>query len=379
MRDIKKSIILGFGLFAMFFGAGNTLLPSYIGIRVGGAFPLSVLGFVLTGVGLPLLGLLVVIRNEGDYHKIFEPMGEVFFKIYLFISFLLIGPIIAMPRLAATSYEMGVLPVFPNANKLIITFVFFAICLLCSINKSKVVEIIGRYLTPLLIIMLVILIIVGIVSPKADTRSVEVSMPFIYSFLEGYNTLDAVASIVFAKLIYDTVKNEKNRMGISVKASIVAAICLTVVYAGLVYLGNRIPVADGLNLSRSELIMNITNKLLGKLGIYALIIIIILACVTTAIGLISSVSNFFNELSKNKLGYNRIAIIITFVSFLIAQLGVDDIINLSVPVLCVFYPVLIIILILNVFKGKIITNKIIRISTYLVLILAIIYQLKNFI
>ena len=227
--------------------------------------------------------------------------------------------------------------------------------------------------------MLVILIIVGIVSPKADARSTEVSMPFIYSFLEGYNTLDAVASIVFAKLIYDTVKNEKNRMGISVKASIVAAICLTVVYAGLVYLGNKIPVADGLNLSRSELIMNITNKLLGKLGIYALIIIIILACVTTAIGLISSVSNFFNELSKNKLGYNKIAIIITFVSFLIAQMGVDDIINLSVPVLCVFYPVLIIILILNVFKGKIITNKIIRISTYLVLILAIIYQLKNFI
>ena len=79
----------------------------------------------MTGVGLPLLGLLVVIRNEGDYHKIFEPMGEVFFKIYLFVSFLLIGPIIAMPRLAATSYEMGVLPVFPNANKLIITFVFF--------------------------------------------------------------------------------------------------------------------------------------------------------------------------------------------------------------------------------------------------------------
>ena len=129
-----------------------------------------------------------------------------------------------MPRLASTSYEMGILPIFPNANRLVVTAIFFLIALILSINKSKVVERIGEYLTPLLILTLVILIFVGIISVKGDNETVIVARPFIFSFAEGYNTLDAIASVIFAKMIYDTVKNEENPMKISIRASLILSL-----------------------------------------------------------------------------------------------------------------------------------------------------------
>lgn len=378
MKDLKKSIILGLGLFAMFFGAGNVFLPSYIGIRVGSSLYLSIIGFAITAVGLPLIGLLVVIKNEGNYLRLFEPMGEMFSRIYLILTFLIIGPIIAMPRIAATTYEMGILPLFPNLNKVIVSLIFFSICILFSINKNKVVERVGSYLTPLLIITLILLIISGLVY-KNNVVVSKLNNPFIFSFIEGYNTLDAIASIVFAKLIYDSVKNEKNSLNISKKACIIAAICLVLVYAGLIFLGNRIFIENGLDKARTILILDITKKLLGNFGIVVLALIVILACLTTSIGLISAVSNYFVELFDYKIKYNIFVVIITLIAFLISYLSVDSIINLSVPILSIFYPVLIVIIILNTFKGKYINSKVIQVFTYITLIISIINQIKNFI
>ncbi|WP_066728826.1 branched-chain amino acid transport system II carrier protein [Sneathia sanguinegens] len=348
MKDLKKTVILGFALFAMFFGAGNVFLPSYIGIKVGNNLLISIIGFLLTAVGLPLLGLLVVIKNKGEYMKVFAPLGSKIANIFLFISFMLIGPILAMPRLASTSYEMGILPIFPNANRLVVTALFFLIALILSINKSRVVERIGEYLTPLLILTLVILIFVGIISVKGDNETVIVARPFIFSFIEGYNTLDAIASVIFAKMIYDTVKNEENPMKISIRASLIAAICLAFVYSGLIYLGNRIVVESGKHLSRTTLILEITKKLLGIYGIYILTIIVLLACITTAIGLISSVSNYL----AGRFSYKILAIVITAIAFIISQLEVDSIIALSAPILSIFYPVLIFLLFFSLLKRK---------------------------
>lgn len=362
----------------MFFGAGNVFLPSYIGIRVGSSLYLSIIGFAITAVGLPLIGLLVVIKNEGNYLRLFEPMGEMFSRIYLILTFLIIGPIIAMPRIAATTYEMGILPLFPNLNKVIVSLIFFSICILFSINKNKVVERVGSYLTPLLIITLILLIISGLVY-KNNVVVSKLNNPFIFSFIEGYNTLDAIASIVFAKLIYDSVKNEKNSLNISKKACIIAAICLVLVYAGLIFLGNRIFIENGLDKARTILILDITKKLLGNFGIVVLALIVILACLTTSIGLISAVSNYFVELFDYKIKYNIFVVIITLIAFLISYLSVDSIINLSVPILSIFYPVLIVIIILNTFKGKYINSKVIQVFTYITLIISIINQIKNFI
>lgn len=379
MKDLKKSILLGLGLFAMFFGAGNAFLPSYIGVRVGTGLYLSIIGFAITAVGLPLLGLMVVIQNEGNYLKLFEPMGQIFSKIYLLLTFLIIGPIIAMPRIASTTYEMGVSPLFPYAGKLLVSFVFFAICILFSINKNKVVERVGGYLTPILIATLVLLIISGLVYKDTKVLESSVKNPFIFSFMEGYNTLDAIASIVFAKLIYDAVKSEKNRLKISKRACLIAAMCLTLVYAGLIFLGNRIFIENGIEKARTILILDITKKLLGDFGIIILAIIVILACLTTAIGLISAVSNYFVELFEYKISYNVFVFIITIVAFSISHLSVDMIISLSIPILSIFYPVLIVILILNLLKSKYINSNVIKFCTYTTLVLAIINQIKNFV
>lgn len=374
MKDTKKSIILGLGLFAMFFGAGNAFLPTYIGVRVGNHLFTSILGFALTAVGLPLLGLLVVVKNKGDYLKVFEPMGKTFSKIYLLLTFLIIGPIIAMPRIASTTYEMGISPIIPNANKFIVSLIFFLICILFSINRNKVVERVGAYLTPLLVLTLVTLIFVGLLHKDTKILDTVVKTPFAFSFMEGYNTLDAIASIVFAKLIYDTVKNEKNSLSISKKACLIASVCLTLVYAGLIFLGNRIYIANGIEKPRTLLVLDITEKLLGRFGIVILASIVILACLTTAIGLISAVSTYFTELFDNKIKYNIFVFIITGIAFTLSYLSVDSIINLSAPILMIFYPVIIVILILNMFKGKYINDLVIKVATYLALILAIINQ-----
>ncbi|VWL85760.1 branched-chain amino acid transport system II carrier protein [Oceanivirga miroungae] len=378
MGNIKKTIILGFGLFSMFFGASNVFLPSYIGAKIGENFLSSAVAFSLTGVGLTLLGLIVVIKSDGDYLKIFEPLGEKFSKTFLILAFLSVGPIIAIPRTAATTFEMGVKPFFPNFSGFVVTLIFFVICILFSINKNDVVSEIAKYLTPILLISIVTLIIFGIFNVDKNSVGIVIENPFAFSFLEGYNTLDAIAAIIFARFIYHSVQNEKNPVKISINASIIAAIGLFVVYTGIMYLGKTINIADKASLDRTLLMVKISGILLGKFGNIVLGIIISFACLTTAIGLISAVSEFFYEIFKEKIKYIYIVCVITFVSFLISQLSVDIIIQMAVPILLVFYPVLIVLIILSLFKGRYINRFVIKYTTYTTLVFAIIDRFYNF-
>lgn len=364
----KKVLVFGFALFAMFFGAGNILLPPFIGQMYKSSLLLSSTGFVLTAVGLPLCALLVVFKYKGDYLKLFEPMGEKFSKIILFLSFLSIGPIIAIPRTIATTYEMSVKPLYNGMNSLVFGIVFTVIIILFSIKKSEIVENIGKILTPALLISLLILIGAGIL--KGNKLEFDFnSYAFFNSFIEGYNTLDAIAAVIFAELIFNGVKNEKNPMMLSIKAALIAAVGLSVVYVGLIYLGAGVNVD---NLGRTELITYITTEYLGNFGLIILAVIVFFACLTTAIGLVAAVSDYFEYLLNGKVKYNVIVLFVSFVSFLISQLGVDKIIHYAVPILVVFYPVLIVILILSIFKGKIINDRVILICTYTALISTVI-------
>ncbi|WP_067139913.1 branched-chain amino acid transport system II carrier protein [Oceanivirga salmonicida] len=375
MKDTKRVLILGFALFAMFFGAGNVLLPSAIGLRVGEHLLLATIGFVITGVGLPLVGLLVVFKNKGNYLTLFDPMGKMFSKIFLLLAFLSIGPIIAIPRTAATTFEMGIYPIFPSVNATIVTGIFFVLCILFCINKAKVLDEIGKILTPLLLITLIILIVLGIFNKDTVVNPVTVKNVFTFSFLEGYNTLDAIAAIIFGQLIYKAVKNEKNAMKLSIKASFIALIGLMGVYAGLMYLGNTVNIPNAIQYDRTEYTIKITEVLLGNYGKIILGIITSLACLTTAIGLIASVSEFFEELLNEKIDYKIIVIVISTISFIISQLKVDIIIKLAGPILNVFYPVLIVLIGLTIFKGRLITDRVIFYTTYTTLTIAIIDQI----
>ena len=372
MKNTKKSIILGFALFATFFGAGNVLLPPTIGLNIGKSLLSSTIAFALPSVGLSLVSLLIVFRNKGEYKDLFAPMGESFYKIFLLLSFLSIGPIIAIPRTASTTFELGILPIIPNANRMFISLIFFVIVVLFCLNKTNVLDEIGKILTPLLLLTLICLIVVAIFSPELRiARPAKVPNTFIYSFLEGYNTLDAIGAMMFGKLIYQNVRKEKDAMKISVSAAIIAAVGLTLVYYGLMFLGNSVNIQNAFDLSRTQLLVALSNQLLGNYGRIILAIIVTLACLTTAIGLTVAVSDYFESLFKSSVEYKNIVIVIAAISFILSQLSVDLIIKLAVPILFVFYPVMIIILIFNVFKGKLITDKVISNCTYTAVVITI--------
>ncbi|WP_068268916.1 branched-chain amino acid transport system II carrier protein [Caviibacter abscessus] len=368
-----KTLIIGFALFAMFFGAGNVLLPPFIGLKSGSNFYMSIAGFILTGVGLPLLALLVVFYINGEYTKLFEPLGTNFSKFLLVAAFLTIGPAIAIPRTAATTFEVGIKPFFPMISPVIGGLIFFLINLVFVMKKSDVLDKIGSLLTPALILTTVMLIVKGIIKPIAPIGVPHIPDAFSQGFLEGYNTIDAVASVIFAGLVWNnlsqTIKNKEVLKKTSIKASFIAAIGLSAIYAGFIYLGATASTVFPQNIERTTLLNGITTKLLGNSGMSLLAIIVSLACLTTSIGLIVSVSSYFEKVLNYKVKYNVIVIFVVATSYIISQLGVDKIINYTIPILTVFYPLLIVVLFLTLSKAN---YKVYRYTTYTTFVFCII-------
>lgn len=372
-----KTLVIGFALFAMFFGAGNVLLPPFIGLKTGSSYYMSIIGFVLTGVGLPLLTLLVIFYIDGKYEKLFEPLGKNFSKFLMVAAFLTIGPAIGIPRTAATTFEIGMKPFFPSLSPIVGSIIFFLINLFFVMKKSNVLDKIGKLLTPTLLVTIVILIIKGIISPIAST-SVGVSPDaFSQGFLEGYNTVDAVAAVIFAGLVWkslgQTISDKEVLKKTSIKAAFIAALGLSAIYSGFIYLGatSNAPI----DIERTALLNLITKSLLGNYGVALLSIIVSLACLTTSIGLIVSVSSYFEEVLNYRVKYNVVVLVVISISYAISQLGVDKIINYALPILLVFYPLLITVLFLTLSKASPVVSKYTTYTTFVVSIIDQIYPL----
>jgi len=372
-----KTLVIGFALFAMFFGAGNVLLPPFIGLKTGSSYYMSIIGFVLTGVGLPLLTLLVIFYIDGKYEKLFEPLGKNFSKFLMVAAFLTIGPAIGIPRTAATTFEIGMKPFFPSLSPIVGSIIFFLINLFFVMKKSNVLDKIGKLLTPTLLVTIVVLIIKGIISPIASTSAGVSPDAFSQGFLEGYNTVDAVAAVIFAGLVWkslgQTINDKEVLKKTSIKAAFIAALGLSAIYSGFIYLGatSNAPI----DIERTALLNLITKSLLGNYGVALLSIIVSLACLTTSIGLIVSVSSYFEEVLNYKVKYNVVVLVVISISYAISQLGVDKIINYALPVLLVFYPLLITVLFLTLSKASPVVSKYTTYTTFVVSIIDQIYPL----
>lgn len=372
-----KTLVIGFALFAMFFGAGNVLLPPFIGLKTGSSYYMSIIGFVLTGVGLPLLTLLVIFYIDGKYEKLFEPLGKNFSKFLMVAAFLTIGPAIGIPRTAATTFEIGMKPFFPSLSPIVGSIIFFLINLFFVMKKSNVLDKIGKLLTPTLLVTIVVLIIKGIISPIASTSSGVSSDAFSQGFLEGYNTVDAVAAVIFAGLVWkslgQTISDKEVLKKTSIKAAFIAALGLSAIYSGFIYLGatSNAPI----DIERTALLNLITKSLLGNYGVALLSIIVSLACLTTSIGLIVSVSSYFEEVLNYRVKYNVVVLVVISISYAISQLGVDKIINYALPILLVFYPLLITVLFLTLSKASPVVSKYTTYTTFVVSIIDQIYPL----
>jgi len=362
-KKISNILTLGFALFAMFFGAGNLLLPPFIGVQVGSNFAIAMLAFSLTGILLPFTGLLSVIQSGDSFNDLGNRVNTKIAAILGTIIMICIGPLIAIPRTAATTYEVGLKPFFPDLNPFWGSLVFFAITLALSIRPSKVVDIIGNYLTPVLLVLLAVLIFVGIINPTEvlETSKLTMMESFSLGFIEGYQTLDVLASVIFAGIIISAVKAKgyndiKSKTQITVISGALSALCLLFVYGGLIYLGSTSGVTDT-EMKRSELLIVISTNILGHYGLIAIGLCMAFACLTTAISLTSAVGSFFSELVNNKIGYTAVVIICTIISFGLSIKGVDDIINFAYPPLAFIYPIVITLVLYIVLFGKIIKAK----------------------
>ncbi|EFM88915.1 branched-chain amino acid permease [Actinobacillus pleuropneumoniae] len=364
----KNTFVVGFMLFAIFFGAGNLIFPPKLGFESGADFWTATIGFIITGVGLPLLGIIVSASYKGGYKEALHRIHPWFSILFLVAIYLTIGPFFAIPRTAATAYEMAVLPFLgeqTTVSLLIFTAVYFALTIWLSLNPSKMVERIGSILTPALLIAILALVISGIALFSDNPSSSNVmEAPMVNGILAGYNTMDALASVAFSVIVINAIKSKglsetKALSKQTAMAGVIAAILLALIYLSIGWIGNKLPISaevlEDLTAKKQDLgtyILNVAaTQAFGELGRTLLGVIVSLACLTTAIGLVVSVSEYFHEIFP-KISYRTYAIVCTLIGFGLANQGLSAVISKSIPVLLVLYPIamsIIFLLLLNLF------------------------------
>lgn len=384
MSKINKDvIILGFALFAMFFGAGNLIFPPFLGVISGSNWLIGFGGFILSDVGLALLAIIAAAKCNGEVDKVLSRSGK---KLGIMLGsaiMICLGPLLAIPRTAATTFEMGISPLFDGFSPVLFSIIFFAMTFILTIKPSKVVDVIGQFLTPALLIALGVLIVMGIISPLGEMNTNIISENlFAEGVKQGYQTMDALGAVALSTVIISSLsnkgyKNENQKIKLTLKAGIVAAIGLILVYGGLTYLGATVSTMYGQDVVQTTLIVEITESLLGKPGKVILAIIVILACLTTAIGLTSATAQFFEKTTNGKLKYELIVTIVCIFSAIVSNFGVNTIIKFSAPILDIIYPATIILVIMTLFGDKIKNNNAFKGATYMALLVSVITVANN--
>ncbi len=347
--SLQNIVGMGFMVFAMFLGAGNLIFPPMVGQLAGEDMWYAAAGFLITGVGLPLLGIVSISRVGGGFNEISREMPKGLIIALGSCIYLIIGPLYAVPRTALVSYEVGLSPFLPENSELsqfIFSLIFFSISWYLSIRPGKLLESVGKLITPALIALLVILGLSPIISPlglPANAMGTYTEAPFIKGFLEGYMTMDALAALMFGIVIITNLKSHGIRekaslFHYSITTGIIAATGLALVYLSLFYLGatSRDVAPDPDN--GGQILTIYAETLFGTTGIALLAAVVTLACLTTAIGCITAASEYFDEMFE-KISYRSIVTIISIVCVFFANMGLNEIIDLFIPVLLILYPI----------------------------------------
>jgi len=359
MYKTKDVLLTGFALFAMLFGAGNLIFPPMLGYETNSSWIPTMLAFTITGVGFPFLGILSVSIVGNGIKNFANRVSPMFSTIFAIISILAIGPMLAIPRTGATAYEITFLHNGMNNTiyKYIYLICYFGIVILFSLRANKVIERVGKILTPILLLLLFLIIVKGIFFSGLNIKPDIYPHAFKRGFLEGYQTMDTIASIAYAGIILKAIKNgrnltQKQEFAFLIKAGLVAILSLALIYGGFALVGAKMHSVLVTN-DKIELLVKTTSYLLGGYGNLILAICVAGACLTTAIGLVATVGEFFSSITSFK--YEKIVVFTVIISFLLSILGVENIIRISVPILVFIYPVMISLIILNLF-GKYIKN-----------------------
>lgn len=357
----KVTIAIGFMLFALFFGAGNLIFPAQLGQSAGTNMWVATFGFLITGVGLPLFGILALAKSGNeDLNELSSKIHPVYGLLFTTLLYLTIGPFFAAPRTGTVAYEIGISPFISSANEsiglLIFSAVFFGIVLVFSLYPAKLVDNIGKVLAPALVVTLGVILIFAITQPMGTIPSpVEAySSPLaagINGFLEGYHTMDALAALIFGILVIQIVRSHGVTKPSAIfketsKAGLIAVVLLGVMYVGIAYLGATSVAELGVLENGGPVLSGAATYYLGLFGEMLLAIVILLACLTTAIGLNISLGEYFHKLLP-KISEKQFVVLFALITFGVANFGLDNIITYSVPVLMFLYPQAIVLVLLT--------------------------------
>lgn len=354
----KDVIICGFALFAIFFGAGNLIFPPYLGIVAGDRWYVAMFAFLLSDPVLPILGVIVTAKLGGRADDLGKRVSPKFSKFIGTIAILTIGPFFAVPRTGATTHEIFVAPLFPSVPNWVTCIIFFAITLYITLNPGKVIDVIGKYLTPALIVILTLIVIIAIVNPPDAKVTTEATGLFTRGFSEGYQTMDALGSplmagIVITDLIRRGYTDKEVQFKASVQIGIVSFILLALVYGGLTYAGATVGGHFNADSERTAILIGMVELMLGNVGKVFMGVAVALACLTTSSGLSSTCGNYFETISNGKLKYKNIVYICVAIALALSLIGVSGLIAIAVPILSAIYPVYIVLIIMSIFDEKI--------------------------
>lgn len=360
-KKITDIIICGFALFAIFFGAGNLIFPPYLGVISGNNWGIANIAFLLSDPLLPILGVIVTALLGGQATDLGKRVSKHFSIIIGAISIILIGPLFAVPRTGATTHEIFVQSFVPTAPQWITSLIFFGLTLYIAIHSHTVIDAIGKYLTPILLFILLLVFIAAVVQPNAGFQTTTSAGLFSQSFKEGYQTMDALGAALMAGVVISdltrrgyTEKKEQHQMMFGV--GIVSFILLALVYSSLTYAGATVSTVYDSTVQRPALLIGLIEQLLGSFGKVAMGIAVSFACLTTSVGLITTCGHYFSTLTNGKLEYKKIVVVSVVISFLLSLLGVDALLQLAVPVLSAIYPMVIALIFLSIFDRYIVYN-----------------------
>ena len=355
-RDV---IVVGFALFSMFFGAGNVIFPPYLGMESGQQWLAGFSAYYIADIGLALLGMFALLR-VGSSEAVLHRAGRVPAEILMCAIILCIGPMVAIPRTSASTYEMAIAPNLPGVSPILFSILFFAVILALCIKESAVVDIVGKILTPLLLVGLFAIILKGIFSPLGDiTSAPQIANVTVTGIKSGYQTMDALAALPFGIIVLQSVTDKgytggKSKFRIVGGGAVLAGALLLAVYMGLAYLGATVSSQYTTGaVGRAELIMAIVKALLGKGGMIIFGTVVGLACVTTAIALTSSAAAYFSELCRGKVNYKVFVVVICVFSAVVSNLGLDRIVAIAAPVLDVVYPPALVLILISLLMPKV--------------------------
>ncbi len=363
----RQLALVGSMLFGLFFGAGNLIFPLILGAKAGVVLPAALAGLLVTAVGIPLLGIVSIgiSRSEG----LIDLSGRVSRRFCYFFTcalYLTVGPLFAIPRCAATSFTIGLRPLVgerPLVPQVIFTVLFFAAVLFFALRPSKILESVGKFLNPAFLLFLGVMLVTALVKPVnaltvAPAAGDYAHGAFFAGFLQGYDTLDALASLAFGIIVVHTIRQlgvtEPGAVaGSAVRAGVVSMALMALIYTVTAVVGAQsyelyaARLADP-GFTGGDAFPIIAHHYFGRSGSLILAATVTLCCMKTAIGLVTACAETFSELFPGRLTYARWAVLFTGVSLLISNIGLAQIIALSGPVLYFLCPLSIVLILLGI-------------------------------